>query len=200
MDAVILAAGNSKRFDGNKLLHEIKGKPMYRYILEHLQVLQCQGLIDQVVLVTQYEEIITYVVTQMPTFQVVRNDVPEMGISHSVALGIRKIRDGQGLHERACMFAVSDQPNMSLPSLLGFIKAYEANHQGIAICGHGNRMGNPVIFHEKYYNELENMEGDKGGKQVVMQHLDDTFLYQIPEVELEDIDVRSTDTRDTIQG
>ena len=33
---IMLAAGNSRRFGGNKLLYEIDGNPMYRYILERL--------------------------------------------------------------------------------------------------------------------------------------------------------------------
>ena len=35
---IMLAAGNSRRFGSNKLLYEIDGKPMYRYILEKLMV------------------------------------------------------------------------------------------------------------------------------------------------------------------
>ena len=34
IDAIILAAGNSTRFRGNKLLYPINRKPIYRHLLE----------------------------------------------------------------------------------------------------------------------------------------------------------------------
>ena len=46
-----------------------------------------------------------------------------------------------------------------------------------------------VFFDRKYYNELLSLEGDKGGKKVIMKHLDDTQIYEIEAGrELEDID------------
>ena len=36
---VLLAAGNSQRFEGNKLLSLIDGKPMYLYIADEIE--QC---------------------------------------------------------------------------------------------------------------------------------------------------------------
>lgn len=54
-------------------------------------------------------------------------------------------------------------------------------------------MGNPCIFDRKYYNELLSLEGDKGGKKVIMKHLDDTQIYEIEAGrELEDIDYCET--------
>lgn len=195
MDAIILAAGNSRRFAGNKLLHEINGKNMYQYILENIYHLQQKGWLNEVIVVTQYEEISEYISKQMPGVEVVMNDKPDWGISHSIKLGLSQMLElKQKLSENAaCLFAVSDQPNLTLASLEGFVKAYEESPQDIGICGCGSRMGNPVIFHNKYVQELMGIEGDKGGKQVVMQHLEDTFIYQIPEYQLEDIDVRITD-------
>ena len=35
---IMLAAGNSRRFGANKLLYEIDGIPMYRHVLEQLDL------------------------------------------------------------------------------------------------------------------------------------------------------------------
>ncbi|MFQ9153605.1 MAG: NTP transferase domain-containing protein [Blautia sp.] len=35
-DLILMAAGNSRRFGSNKLLHEWKGKKLYRYMLDAL--------------------------------------------------------------------------------------------------------------------------------------------------------------------
>ena len=64
--------------------------------------------------------------------------------------------------------------------------------QKICRSSHDGKAGNPVIFHERYVPELLRIEGDKGGKSVVNQHLEDVFLFGIPDaMELKDIDRKS---------
>lgn len=189
MDAILLAAGNSRRFGENKLLHKIYGKPMYQYILDYANELKLEGKLDHVVVVTQYDEIGNDIKESKNTISVVKNENPEHGISHSIALGLERLQQISAKSE-ACLFAVCDQPYLKKETLAGFIEESKQSKQGIAICACGTRMGNPVIFCHNYYGELAQIKGDKGGKQVVMHHLDDTFFYQVPEVELEDIDVR----------
>ena len=43
---VLLAAGNSRRFEGNKLLSTIDGKPMYLYIADEIEK-HCDSLFAQ---------------------------------------------------------------------------------------------------------------------------------------------------------
>ena len=57
MNLIFLAAGNSTRFGSNKLLYRLNGKCMYRYELEVADFLWQKGLLDTIVIVTQYEEI-----------------------------------------------------------------------------------------------------------------------------------------------
>ena len=44
------------RFSSNKLLYRLNGKCMYRYGLEVVAALWQKGLLDTIVIVTQYEE------------------------------------------------------------------------------------------------------------------------------------------------
>lgn len=49
--------------------------------------------------------------------------------------------------------------------------------------------GNPVIFHQKYVEELLELTGDIGGKRVLKHHLEDGFYYEVSnEGELRDLD------------
>ena len=50
------------------------------------------------------------------------------------------------------------------------------------------RMGNPVIFAYKYYEELKKLEGDVGGKCVLKKHLDDVQMFEMSASELKDLD------------
>ena len=53
---ILLAAGDSRRFDGNKLLTPFHGKAMYQYIVEEVAKLP-DDLFDKKIVVTQYREI-----------------------------------------------------------------------------------------------------------------------------------------------
>ena len=88
---IFLAAGNSTRFGSNKLLYRLNGKCMYRYGLEVVAALWQKGLLDTIVIVTQYEEIIYDIEAHFPYMKTVNNPHPEAGISGSIRLGVEKL-------------------------------------------------------------------------------------------------------------
>lgn len=76
MNLIFLAAGNSTRFGSNKLLYRLNGKCMYRYGLEVVAALWQKGLLDTIVIVTQYEEIIYDIEAHFPYMKTVNNPHP----------------------------------------------------------------------------------------------------------------------------
>ena len=214
---IMLAAGNSRRFGANKLLYEIDGIPMYRHVLEQLDdtkkkieniyseysditednndnnsdVVQLNNLyknnitatiIRNIIVITQYDAIAEAVKTK--GIPVLYNPHPEDGISSSVKIGLNASLDAD-----AVLFTVSDQPWLTSVTICELIHVFLNTSKGIACVSYQGKMGNPCIFGRKYYNELLSLEGDKGGKKVIMKHLDDTQVYEIEEGrELEDID------------
>ena len=203
---IMLAAGNSRRFGANKLLYEIDGIPMYRHVLEQLDdtkkkiensyseysdIVQSNNLyrnnitakiICNIIVITQYDAIAEAVKTK--EIQVLYNPHPEDGISSSVKIGLNASLDAD-----AVLFTVSDQPWLTSETICELIHVFLNTSKGIACVSCQGKMGNPCIFDRKYYNELLSLEGDKGGKKVIMKHLDDTQIYEIEAGrELEDID------------
>ena len=202
---IMLAAGNSRRFGANKLLYEIDGIPMYRHVLEQLDdtkkkieniyseysdIVQLNNLyrnnitakIICNIVITQYDAIAEAVKTK--EIQVLYNPHPEDGISSSVKIGLNASLDAD-----AVLFTVSDQPWLTSETICELIHVFLNTSKGIACVSCQGKMGNPCIFDRKYYNELLSLEGDKGGKKVIMKHLDDTQIYEIEAGrELEDID------------
>ena len=189
---IMLAAGNSRRFGANKLLYEIDGIPMYRHVLEQLD--DTKKKIENIyseysditednnIVITQYDAIAEAVKTK--EIQVLYNPHPEDGISSSVKIGLNASLDAE-----AVLFTVADQPWLTSETICELIHMFLNTSKGIACVSCQGKMGNPCIFDRKYYNELLSLEGDKGGKKVIMKHLDDTQIYEIEEGrELEDID------------
>ena len=198
---IMLAAGNSRRFGANKLLYEIDGIPMYRHVLEQLDDTKKKieniyseysditednnndNNSDIVQLNNLYRNNITAAV-KTKEIQVLYNPHPEDGISSSVKIGLNASLDAD-----AVLFTVSDQPWLTSETICELIHVFLNTSKGIACVSCQGKMGNPCIFDRKYYNELLSLEGDKGGKKVIMKHLDDTQIYEIEAGrELEDID------------
>ena len=121
---IMLAAGNSRRFGGNKLLYEIDGNPMYRYILERLiavagaggqgkEVSSCvleTGSLKNikqemtVTVVTQYEEIEEEArALGVPVY----NPHPDEGISSSLKIGLKANLDAD-----ACLLLYPISPGL----------------------------------------------------------------------------------------
>lgn len=187
MDAIVLAAGCSRRFGKNKLLCKINGKPMYRYILELLFRQQEAGAVGQVVVVSQYEEIFLDIKKHFKGMECVKNPAPQMGISSSVRLGVRRLLE---LSEASvsCFFTVADQPyftGRSFHKMAGLQQEYPKLIIAAAKCG---ECCNPVIFPAEYYPKLQELTGDVGGKAVLRKSMEAVKLCELPERELWDVD------------
>lgn len=188
---IYLAAGFSRRFGGNKLLEKLDGKPMYLHLLEGLNEIKENHKLQSLTVVTQYEEILDYLHRQR--IAAVKNNNSALGISSSLKLGLQTamIQKNQET-EPYYLFCVADQPFLKKHTVEEFLSVFLKTGKGIGCISHDGKAGNPVIFHDRYVPELLRIEGDKGGKSVVNQHLEDVFLFEIPDaMELKDIDRKS---------
>lgn len=173
---IILAAGNSVRFGSKKLLHITDGKEMFRHTLDTAYKTHIPTVV-----VTQYDEICDY--AKSLGFDCVINRNPERGLSSSVILGTEHFKDMDAL-----IFAVCDQPYLRSETILKLCDEFYKSELGIARLTDGTRPGNPVIFDIKYKENLLNLKGDTGGREIVKSHLDDVLYVKADERELIDID------------
>ncbi|MDU2492052.1 MAG: nucleotidyltransferase family protein [Clostridium celatum] len=180
INLILLAAGNSKRFNGNKLLAIYKEKPIYMYIVEKVLGLR----VNKIICVTQYEEIKEGLLNT--DINVVINDNSSLGISSSIKLGINFDKSADGY-----MFMVCDQPFISIETLNSVIDNFINGDKGIVCVGYGDNKGNPVIFSKRYIDELLLLEGDSGGKKILKGYLNDLKVVNVDnEIELVDIDTQ----------
>ncbi|MBS4958366.1 MAG: nucleotidyltransferase family protein [Clostridium celatum] len=180
INLILLAAGNSKRFNGNKLLAIYKDKPIYMYIVEKVLDLK----LNKIICVTQYKEIKEALLNT--DINVVMNENSSLGVSSSIKLGINFDKNADGY-----MFMVCDQPFISIKTLNSLIDNFINGNKGIVCVGYGDNKGNPVIFSKRYINELLSLEGDNGGKRILKGHLNDLNIVNVDnEIELADIDTQ----------
>ena len=179
---VLLAAGKGKRFGGDKLTALLNGKPMYLWTLEKLE-----GLDTAIppVVVTGVPEIIS--AAEARGMITVLNRKPELGISRSIQLGIHRIGK-QCPNLDGVLFMVCDQPWLKKQTLIRLLSEFSG---GILAVSDGKRIGNPVIFSVRYIEELSQLAGDMGGRQVLRRHMEDVRFLEVDDSrELQDIDTR----------
>lgn len=192
---IILAAGFSRRFGGNKLLAELEGKSLYLHVVENLAELQALSPeIVSLTVVTQHQPIMDEMIRR--GIPVAWNDHSEDGISSSLQVGLEAVtgrleesqRNGEGSEPYFCFF-VGDQPYLKITTIQSFFDGFKESGKGIGCLRIGVKTGNPVIFAGRYLDELMGLKGDKGGKQVLHNHEEDVYYYAVwDNQELIDID------------
>lgn len=175
---VVMAAGNASRFGENKLSAVVDGKSMIRRALDAVP----REKLDAVCVVTQYDEVER--LAEEYGFRCVRNRHPEWGLSHTVRLGTEALGDIC----RAIVYQVADQPLLRRETVAGLVDFYRAHPDHIVAASHGGVRGNPCIFPERFYPELLELTGDRGGSTVIRRHEDAVLLWEVEKRELTDVD------------
>ena len=187
---IYLASGNSRRFgEENKVLKKIGTKPMYRYGLDRLVDICKSRENFEIIVVTQYEEIIQEVFEELQTVKesIIRTTFcPESkyGISWSIKAGIKAAKDADYY-----AFFVADQPDMKRETIEGFLSYMADGACELGCVRTEEQLGNPVWFAKKYKKELLSLTGDCGGKKILKKHIENARFYKVlEESELCDID------------
>ena len=181
LGCVILAAGNAARFGENKLLTEFRGRPLIEWAFAALP----PERLAAVTVVTQYEAVAA--LARDRGFSVVRNEAPELGVSHSVALGTRALKERcEGL-----LFLVADQPLLGRQTVERILDRFLAEPDRIVVPAAGERKGNPCVFPAALFPDLEALTGDRGGKQLIRRFPERVERVSVAPQELFDVDTLS---------
>lgn len=186
---IYMASGYGRRFGGNKLLESLQGKPVFQHGLECLReardiLKEENGIHSDIIVVSQYDEILEY--AKKIQVRAVSNLKSEEGITASIRIGLKSIEEAE-----AVLFAVADQPWLKSRTVCELVEEYFESSKGIACLSSGEKRGNPTIFSIEYRKRLEELQGDKGGSQIIHRFPEDVSMLEVEKGELVDIDRRA---------
>lgn len=166
------------------MLYEIDNKPMYLHTVDKLIDLKKSNKnVDEIIFVTKYDKIIDNLKDK--DIKVVKNNNSEFGISQSIKLGLSNSSNS------VYMFIVCDQPYIKKETIDEFINQFIESKKNLGCVSNNNVLLNPTIFTRKYKQKLLNLSGDKGGKKIILDNLEDLFTFEIlHEKEVKDIDFK----------
>jgi len=151
---VLLAAGTSSRFGAdNKLLATVDGDAVGHEAGRVIEVLD--GL----------------------DVEFVRNDDYEAGQSTSVRAGIGAAADRE---VDAAVVALGDMPFVDPGTVRTLVAAYEAGVGDALAAAHDGNRGNPVLFDRRFFDDLTRVDGDVGGRRILLES-DESACIEVPD-------------------
>jgi molybdenum cofactor cytidylyltransferase len=171
---VLLAAGTSSRFgEDNKLLSTVDGDPLVRHAARTLLA----ASVAPVVVVVGHEA--DRVIDALDGLDVdfVRNDDYRDGQSTSVRAGIRTVTDRDA---DAAVVALGDMPFVDPGTVRTLVAAYEAGVGDALAAAHGGERGNPVLFDRRFFDALTRVDGDVGGRRILLES-DRSACVEVPD-------------------
>ena len=176
---VIMASGLGKRFGGNKLMADFRGRPMIQMALD-----ATEGLFARRVVVTRHEDVAALCREQ--GIEVVLHDLPHR--SDTVRLGLEALGELDG-----CMFLPGDQPLLRRETVARLLDCWQESPDSIVRPIHEDTVGSPVIFPAWAFTELRNLPEGKGGGVVIRNHPHDVLGVSVSDpFELADADTPET--------
>ena len=182
---VVLAAGTSSRFgDANKLLAEIEGEPLVR----RAAASALASPVEAVVVVVGHEASAVRKALSGLDVGFATNDDYAAGQSTSVHAGVVAARE-RGWD--AAVFALGDMPRVDPDSIERLLRAYAAGHGTILAAAYDRKRGNPTLFDAVHFDSLATIEGDTGGRELILGSDDGALVATDDPGVLRDVDRRA---------
>lgn len=188
-DCVILAAGAATRFGSCKLLANYCGQPLMGYALDAVQAL----MPNKIILVTgAYSELVEKYCSQLQinNLQLVYSENWQLGMGHSLASGVEALNNTNPL-----LIVLADQPRVSAKDLSGMLQLWKENSTQIICASFAGTLGVPAIFPAEFKTALMGCSGDRGAKQILLQHPERVISIPMPSAEF-DVDTPQDLTRE----
>ena len=181
---ILLAAGSSRRFGGNKLLAPLHGKPLYAWGLSALHdVCQERGGCTLTV-VSRYPEI--RAAARALGAQAVDSPDSEKGQSYSIRAGLQAL--GRVEERDFLLFLPADQPWITPKTISRLLDAAGPDTWTVT-AAFGERVGTPTLFSARLLPDLLALEGDRGGRKLMGRPGEPCLVIQAgSERELDDVD------------
>jgi molybdenum cofactor cytidylyltransferase len=181
---LVLAAGFSRRMGKQKLLLQINRESLVRYIVKKFLGTMADGIV--VVTNSEYKEV-KLEVEDLPVV-VLENHHSIMGMSSSLKVGIEYLKDRKA---GAAVVLLADQPTIDIKTINMMIKQHKRNKYQILQTNYKTKPSHPVLFSHLWFDELLEISGDKGAKNVLKKNRERVHMVNVDLPAPRDIDTVS---------
>ena len=171
ISAILLAAGQSKRMDGeNKLTKELRGIPLIKLSVKNILA----SSIDELIVVFGYQkEIIEKLIDPNVKIKFVFNKDFESGMASSIKIGLNNLSE----KTEAFFICLGDMPMVNHNIYNQLIKS--KNNKEIIVPNYKGQQGNPVLFNKSMKEKVIDISGDIGAKKILELNKDKILNLEI---------------------
>jgi len=185
---VVLAAGESSRFNGCKLIAKINGEPIINLAID-----KACAVSESVIVITgaRHETIQSFVdVNKNQNISLVYNQYWQQGMLTSIAQGIKALKCSTSID--GLVFMLADQIALTSEDLRCLIQ--QSNAMNLACANFENYLGAPIFVPQKDFQSLEQFCEEskskvKGAKLYLQQNLARLVRVNMPNA-IHDIDTK----------
>lgn len=156
--AIVLAAGAGSRFGSQKLVANVRGKPLIRHVVE--AVIRA-GFRPVIVVIAPDSTVETALVGLDVRFAV--NKEAGTGIASSIRTGLRAVYDTAS----AALLVLGDQPALREEHLRQLATVHSEGMFPIIASDYQGISAPPVLFDRAAFDELLALQGDRGAKEIL---------------------------------
>ena len=166
---ILLAAGQSRRFGQNKLLHPLAdGTPLICQAIRNMR-----PAVDRLIVVVPPKHTLLAGMVANESVELIVNPQATDGMGRSLACGVAASLEAAGW-----IIGLADMPWIQPATIRQIVSALDDGQELVAPRYH-DRRGHPVGFHHRFGIELINLQGDQGARAVVERRLTDLQLIDV---------------------
>ena len=171
ISAILLAACQSKRMDGEKkLTKEIQGVPLIKQSVKNILA----SSVDDLIIVLGYQkETIEKLIDKNNKTKFVFNKNFESGMASSIKTGLNNLSE----KTEAFFICLGDMPMVNHDIYNQLIKSKD--NKEIIIPNYKGQQGNPVLFNKSMKEKVMDISGDIGAKKILELNKDKILNLEI---------------------
>jgi len=159
ISAILLAAGQSKRMEGeNKLIKKIQGIPLIKLSVKNILA---SSISELVIVLGHQKEIIEKLIDENKKIKIVFNKDFEKGMATSIKTGIKNLSK----ETEAFFICLGDMPMVNKDIFNLLIKS--KNNKEIIVPTYKNKQSNPILFSKSMIKKIMTIQGDVGAKKIL---------------------------------
>lgn len=168
---ILLAAGMAKRMGTPKQLLPLGKSTIMGITLDNILASDA----NQVIVVVGAMAKATIKIAEQTKAVIAYNPDYKLGMSTSLRKGIEQLNPDCQFF----MIALADQPLAKTETYNLLLKKAEVSQKGITVPVHRGQKGNPIVFRQTHLPELLSLEGDVGGRELLLRHPDDILQVEV---------------------
>ena len=196
LGAVVLAAGEARRFGGAKLTLPWQDTTLVGHAL---RLAGASGAAETVLVTGAHAEAVREAVSNTPPFPgegqgegshgrphftIIHNNAWQEGLSTSVKTGLGALSE----RVQAALFLLADQPTVTPSIVQAIVQRYYETAAPIVVPTYHGKRGNPTLFDRSLWAELMAVIGDQGGRGLIERYRDRVAFVEVGAAAALDVD------------